>query len=238
MAHPLAARWQLLAFDLDGTLADTESFSIPNLLELLAGHYGVTLSLPDFHARYHGMSGQNLLDTLNADYGTAMEWAEFAPRRMAALEAVIKLRGVEAMPGMLQMLRRVLAQGQQISLVSNSTPARIALTLTHIGGQRQHGVLLPAIFEGHCFSGTDPAFPNRASKPAPDVYLAAAASYSANPERCLAVEDSVTGVKAAVAAGFTCWGYTGAAAQQAEATANLAAAGASKVFHHWDDFQP
>ncbi|MCA3244362.1 MAG: HAD family phosphatase [Alphaproteobacteria bacterium] len=230
--------WALIAFDLDGTLADTESFSIPNLLELLANHYGLHLTTAQWFTHYHGMSGPSLLAKLNAEHGTTLVWEEFSPRRQAALEQVIRANGVAPLPGMLQMLRRVLAQGQQLALVSNSNPTRIALTLDYINGQRQHGVLLPHVFQGHIFSGTDPAHPNRRSKPAPDVYLAAAAHYQANPAACLALEDSATGVKAAVAAGFTCWGYTGAASDTHQAAAELTAAGASQIVTHWDAFQP
>lgn len=230
--------WSLIAFDLDGTLADTESFSIPNLLELLANHYGLHLTADHWFNNYHGRSGPSLLAKLNADHDTHLIWEEFSPRRQAALEQVIRANGVAPLPGMLQMLRRVLAQGQQIALVSNSNPTRIALTLDYVNGQHQHGVLLPHVFQGHIFSGTDPAHPSRQSKPAPDVYLAAAAHYQANPATCLALEDSATGVTAAVAAGFTCWGYTGAANNPSQAAAELIAAGASQILPHWDAFQP
>jgi beta-phosphoglucomutase-like phosphatase (HAD superfamily) len=228
--------YPLIAFDLDGTLADTESFSIPNLLELLAQHYRLHLTAAQWFAHYHGMSGPSLLTKLNANHGTQLVWEEFAPRRLAALEKVIRERGVAPLPGMLQMLRRVVGSGQQVALVSNSNPARIALTLEHIQGQRQHGVLLPQIFAGHIFSGTDPAHPHRPSKPAPDVYLATAAAYQATPGSCLAVEDSPSGVAAAVAAGFICWGYVGAAAHPPEAAAHLKAAGAAHILQHWDEF--
>ncbi len=229
--------WALLAFDLDGTLADTESFSVPNLLELFATHYGLQLTAAQWYANYHGMSGPSLLAKINAEHGTQLDWTEFAPRRQAALEAVIRDHGIEPMPGVFQMLRRTVACGQQIALVSNSNPTRIALTLEYINGQRQHGVLLPALFAGHIFSGTDPAHPTRASKPAPDVYVAAAAFYQAAPAQCLALEDSVAGARAAVAAGFTCWGYTGAATEPDTLAENLRAAGASHIIAHWDDFR-
>lgn len=233
----MAEIFKLIAFDLDGTLADTESFSIPNLLELLANHYGLHLTASQWFTAYHGMSGPSLLAKLNADHGTQLTWEEFAPRRQSALEKVIRERGIEPMPGVFQMLRRVASSGQQLALVSNSNPTRIGLTLEFINGQRQHGVLLPALFAGHIFSGTDPSHPQRHSKPAPDVYLAAAAYYQVNPAQCLALEDSVTGVQAAVAAGFTCWGYTGAAPHTAELSAKLSAAGAAKILNHWDEFQ-
>jgi beta-phosphoglucomutase-like phosphatase (HAD superfamily) len=230
---PSTAAFQLIAFDLDGTLADTEAFSIPNLLELLAGHYDLHLTVAEWMTHYHGMSGPTLLAKLNADHGTTLEWAEFAPRRQAALEAVIRTRGIAPAPGMLQMLRRVLAAGRRVCLVSNSNPKRIGLSLEFIQGQRQHGVLVPQVFEGHIFSGTDPAHPTRRSKPAPDVYLAAAQQEAVSPSAMLAIEDSITGVQAAVAAGAVCCGYVGLASRP-EAVHELQAAGAHRILTHWD----
>ena len=59
-------------------------------------------------------------------------------------------------------------------------------------------------FKGHIFSGHE--LPR--SKPAHDVYLAAAASLGVDPKRCAVVEDTVTGVAAGVAAGATVFGYS------------------------------
>lgn len=229
--------YALIAFDLDGTLINSEARTIPSLLRLLSSHYGLHLTVEDWLATYHGMSGPKLLAKLNADHGTALEWEEFYPRRFAVLEDDVREHGFEPAPGMLQMLRRVVAMGQQICIVSNSSPERIALSLELTHGQRQHGIILPSLFEGHIFAATDPAVPSRQSKPAPDAYLAAAAYYKANPAECLAIEDSTTGVHAAVAAGFTCWGYTGLN-HAPNAAENLTAAGATRIFNHWDEFNP
>ena len=59
-------------------------------------------------------------------------------------------------------------------------------------------------FEGRIFSGYE--MPR--SKPFPDVYLAAAAALAAVPEQCAVIEDTVTGVRAGVAAGATVFAYS------------------------------
>ena len=66
------------------------------------------------------------------------------------------------------------------------------------------------------------------SKPAPDVYLAAAAHLGADPARCLVIEDTPTGVTAGVAAGAEVWAYCPLPA----AAERLQAAGASRLFGH------
>ena len=79
-----------------------------------------------------------------------------------------------------------------------------------------------AVFSGHEMPRT---------KPAPDVYLAAAAHLGAAPARCLVVEDTPTGIQAGVAAGATVWAYCPPGAAQAP----LRDAGAQRVFARMDD---
>jgi beta-phosphoglucomutase-like phosphatase (HAD superfamily) len=69
-----------------------------------------------------------------------------------------------------------------------------------------------------------------ATKPAPDVYLAAAAALQTPPQRCAVVEDTVTGVTAGVAAGATVFAYA-----PLDDGAALRAAGAVHVFRSMAD---
>ena len=80
-------------------------------------------------------------------------------------------------------------------------------------------------FKGRIFSGHE----TPRSKPFPDVYLAAAAALGVDPKRCAVVEDTVTGVKAGVAAGATVFGYSPPEAGH-DAPAALRGVGASTVF--------
>ncbi len=226
--------YSLLAFDLDGTLANTESISIPSMLRFLP-EYGIHLTPEAWYATYHGMSGQSLLDKLNAAFGTQMVWSEFYPRRYAHIARVFREDGVEPAPGMLQMVRRLAAAGHQMCIVSNSSPERVALTLEVVKGQRAAGLMLPQMFAGHVVSATDPAHPTRRAKPEPDSYLAAAEKYKCAPAQCVALEDSVVGVTAAVRAGFTVWGYAGLGHAPAQTAEALREAGAHRVLTHWDE---
>jgi beta-phosphoglucomutase-like phosphatase (HAD superfamily) len=85
-------------------------------------------------------------------------------------------------------------------------------------------------FDGHIHSGHEIGNP----KPAPDVYLAAAAGFGVLPQQCIAIDDSVTGVRSAVAAGIRVIGFTGVAHDRKRAGARLLAAGAEWIF---DDMQ-
>ena len=68
-------------------------------------------------------------------------------------------------------------------------------------------------------------------KPAPDVYLNAAAAAAVAPAGCLVLEDSRLGVTGAVAAGMTCYGFA-----RHDDGADLTAAGAAKIIHSLEEF--
>ena len=233
---PLLPAIPLVAFDLDGTLANTEALSLPSAVETMRS-MGVPVTLEYWYAHLHGLSGQSLINAVQEQFGLAVDLKEFL-RRRAEMVPIMFENGVEPAPGMLQALRQLVAGGMQVCICSNSTPERIAFTLDKITGQRSAGLHLPHMFEGHMFSASGSDGSGKA-KPAPDVYLTAATYYKADATRCVAVEDSPVGVTSAVAAGYTCIGYTGLGHGETNDIAQgLKEAGAHHILHHWDDFLP
>ena len=93
--------------------------------------------------------------------------------------------------------RRSQALPQRRCVASSSAPARLRHSLSLTG--------LLRYFEPHVFSATQVA----RGKPAPDLFLFAAASMQRAPAACVVIEDSVPGVQAAVAAGMRVIGFTG-----------------------------
>lgn len=223
-------QFSLLAFDLDGTLADTESIALPDAVDMFNTEYNVPVTLEYWYANYHGVAGQTLLNRIAEDFGVTIALEDFFAARARRIEKVFA-NGVNPAPGMLQVLRTLVAQGRQLCICSNSQRERIALTLTNLKGQHSAGLMLPQVFEGHVFSAIDGE-----TKPHPYVYTRAAGHYGTQPSQCLAVEDSATGVKAAVAAGYTCVGYTGLATHPEQEAEKMQKAGAAHIFTHWDDF--
>ena len=71
------------------------------------------------------------------------------------------------------------------------------------------------------------------AKPAPDLFLYAAAALGMAPEHCLVIEDSVNGVLAARAAGMRVWGFLGGGHMDAAAGARLVGAGAERLVTDW-----
>lgn len=112
--------------------------------------------------------------------------------------------------------------GQRIACVSGADRLKVEMQLRKVG--------LMTYFNGHIFSGHEMA----RSKPAPDVYLAAARHLNAPAAQCLVIEDTPTGVTAGVAAGATVWAYCPLPARGPA----LRSAGASRLFGHMAELAP
>jgi beta-phosphoglucomutase-like phosphatase (HAD superfamily) len=106
-------------------------------------------------------------------------------------------------------------------VASSGTAAGIAAKLHKTG--------LWEFFSPHIYSADDVTH----AKPAPDLFLHAARHLGVPPARCLVLEDSVNGIRAADAAGMTAWGFAGGRHMDAGAIASLMAAGASRIVSNW-----
>ena len=131
---------------------------------------------------------------------------EFAPLYREALEAEL-----EAVDGVVEALDAI---STPTCVASSSTHERLRLTLGLTG--------LYDRFAGRIFSATDVSN----GKPAPDLFLHAAATLGADPARCAVIEDSRYGVEAARAAGMRAFGYAGGLT-----AAERLAGPATTVFH-------
>ena len=133
-------------------------------------------------------------------------------------------RDLQPIPGIADALARL--EGPRC-VASSSDRARIELTLelTGLGGSFHGRSFHGRSFHGSIFSGTDVAH----GKPAPDLFLHAAAAMGAAPADCVVIEDSVNGVRAGVAAGMPVIGFIGGAHATADLGDRLRAAGAMRV---------
>ena len=113
--------------------------------------------------------------------------------------------------------------GLPIGIVSNSAPQRLQLCVRRAG--------LMELVGANVFSGDEVPNP----KPAPDVYLHAAQIMGFFPEQCLVIEDSVTGVTAAKAAGMHVLGFLGGSHIRSDHAEMLTRAGVHKLFDNMAD---
>lgn len=175
-----------VVFDNDGLLLDTERAWTRAETELFARH-GSAFTLD--HKR----------DLIGSSRATAVSKLERMLARPGCGEALMDelhelvmaelLVGVEPMPGALELLDALQANGRPVAVATNSSPPFVARAL-EIAGLRGR---FAAVISSH-----DVAAP----KPAPDVYLAACAALGAEPARCAGLEDTATGVAALRAAGL------------------------------------
>ncbi|PFH08423.1 HAD superfamily hydrolase (TIGR01509 family) [Collimonas sp. PA-H2] len=215
-----------LICDCDGVLLDSESIALAVLHRQLSSYLprgvvqsngqnelALELALHGAIAERLGMMTDQLLDELNAQFSLGLLAPDYSTINMAVSRACSE--EVTAVPGVIEVLAAIPLPK---AVASNSSLLRID------AGLRRCGLL--ELFDGHIHSGHDMGTP----KPAPDVYLAAAAGFQVAPRHCIAIDDSVTGVRSAVAAGIRVFGFTGVAHDRGQAAARLLAAGAEQVF--------
>lgn len=215
-AHP---KYSAVLFDCDGVLVDSESITNGVLHGMLVD-LGWQLTPEECIARFVGKMLRDEVDVIEEHTGYRIddEWMnEFRRRRNAELAA-----SLQAIPGVVDAVRRIaeICPGA-IACASSADRPKIELQLRKVG--------LFDAFEGRIFSGME--LPR--SKPAPDVYLAAADSLGVDPAEAAVIEDSPTGVIAGAAAGSHVLGFCpdSPVHQSAE---TLLSAGADEIFSSMD----
>ncbi|TPM03955.1 HAD-IA family hydrolase [Mesorhizobium sp. B2-3-10] len=186
-------RPELVIFDCDGVLVDSEALSVSALLgmiELAGGSLGEDAA----YEHFLGKSMKSVREILSRDFGL-----EITDQHLTAMRVDLMRKFREELmpiPGVKEMLPKL---GLPYCVASSGTLERIRYALDITG--------LLTLMEPHLFSAAMVA----KGKPAPDLFLHAAATMRAHPRRCLVIEDSPAGVAAARAAGMRVLAFTGGA---------------------------
>jgi beta-phosphoglucomutase-like phosphatase (HAD superfamily) len=182
----------LVIFDCDGVLVDSERIANEVLAEVLESH-GILLSWHEAKSVFLGQSVTDIRSNAALRFGIELphDWSVAYYARMipALAERVTAIDGAPA------AVEAVLSAGLRCCVASQGPIEKMRATLSRAG--------LWDSFEGHVFSAKSVARP----KPAPDVFLHAAASMGVPPNRCVVIEDSPLGVAAGVAAGMRVLAY-------------------------------
>ncbi len=187
-------RPELVIFDCDGVLVDSERLAVEVEARLLT-ELGWPITPEEVARRFVGTSDEAALAEVEAHIGPERA-REFDERSTVEVLARFE-RELEVVEGVEEVLDRVEAAGIATCVASNGSHEKMRATLGLTG--------LWDRFAGRIFSARDVA----RGKPAPDLFLHAAATMGVPPERCLVVEDSPSGVAGAVAAGMVVLGYAG-----------------------------
>lgn len=182
---------EAVIFDCDGVLIDSEPLACGAEVATLTAA-GWSVELVSFMSEYTGLSRASINKKLESDHGRVLPegYAELVrARTAAAFEAAL-----EAMPGIADLVD---ALEVKRCVASSSAPARLRQTLGLTG--------LWERFAPHVYSAAEV----ERGKPAPDLFLHAAAKIAVDPARAVVIEDSQFGVEGAIAAGMRAIGFVG-----------------------------
>jgi len=206
-------------FDCDGVLVDSEKLALEIELDVLA-ELGLTFERDDYVLRFMGLSTEA--------FRAAIE--EESLKRLGRSIAA-EVRGSERLRQvMIEQLTEV--PGALAAIATLKKPKAIASSGSRAGLERklkQTG--LWEHFAPHIYSADHVS----RAKPAPDLFLHAAAALGLAPQDCLVLEDSVNGVIGAKAAGMTVWGFLGGGHAHERLGQRLLAAGVERVVKDWQE---
>ena len=210
---------ELIIFDCDGVLIDSEGVASALIARELTA-LGWEMTMQASMEQFLGMSITDMQPLIETRLGRKLppSWRpELAEKLVLALG-----EEAELIAGAREMLQRVTELGIPWRIASNSSDQEMAVKFARTG--------LSALVHGKTHSAASVIAKGGRPKPAPDVFLAAAAAEKIPPESCVVLEDSALGVTGAVAAGMTCYGF----APQGDG-AHLLAAGATEILRDLHD---
>src|SRR5215468_6847456 len=210
--NPGLPKPDLVIFDCDGVLVDSELLSCQCLMETLA-EIGVEVTIEQALKLFLGRSTAAVTQYCIDRGRPAPE--TFLPELRSRVRESFR-RSLKPIPGIGALLSNFEAP---CCVASSSDLDRVALSLT-LTGLAEH-------FGDRLYTAQMVA----RGKPAPDLFLYAAAQMKAAPARTLVIEDSVSGVTAAKAAGMAVWGFVGGSHYRSrDGAGSLQGAGADRVF--------
>ncbi len=189
---------ELVIFDCDGVLVDSEPLSIDVLVRVLRTA-GVEMDADEATERFLGKSLMTMTKTLHDDFGLHVDEPFLEDMRRDLYHRFeTELQPIAGIAGALDQLdlRRCVASSSQMERI------RLSLTITGLIDR----------LDPHIFSAT--MVTN--GKPAPDLFLHAAGVMGVEPDACIVIEDSPAGIVAAKAAGMRVFAFTGASHARTE----------------------
>lgn len=208
--------FDLIIFDCDGTLTDSEYVNNRALLEVLHDAGFTQFDLDYAYANWVGTTVSGILLNIQMETGR-MPPADLLQRYIARVEDLQKtdLKSIDGADDLV----RACASRYKICVASNGERSNVVRSLELTG-------LMPYFTPESVFTKIQVKNP----KPAPDLFLFAASQMGATPDRCLVLEDSAAGASAGVAAGMTTWGFSGSAHNPEKQAQTLKSTGVQAVF--------
>ena len=193
MSAASTSRFDAVIFDMDGVLVDSEAFICQAAIAMF-GELGVQAQESDF-LPFVGMGENRYLGGVAEKYAAPFS-LERDKARTYAIYLDLIVGQLDALPGVHDFIGELKANGFKTAVASSADLVKVAANLREIG--------LPFDSFEAVVNGMDVEH----KKPAPDIFLLAAERIQVDPQRSLVVEDAISGVTAAKAAGAQCLGLT------------------------------
>ncbi len=190
----MSARYDLIIFDCDGVLVDSEPITNAVLARMVS-EAGWPMDMMQCAAQFNGRTIKSCMLEIEAKLGISLpgDWEDDYRAQIHVLLA----EQVEAVPGIEAVLAQLQKQNHSFCVASSAPVDKMQVTLGRTG--------LWPLFTPRIYSATMVAN----GKPEPDLFLHAAQVQGLDPARCLVIEDAEAGALAAKAAGMDCIGYAG-----------------------------
>ena len=188
-------KFDAVIFDMDGVLINSEPFYMEvekqNFRKL-----GLNISNEE-HQTFQGTATDLMWKILKSKYEIAYSVDELVEMTNAVVTQYFQsLKVIAPMPGVEKLLQHLFEKGTPLALASSSYPDVIQLILAKTGLKKYFKTIVDSQMAG-------------ASKPEPDIFLLAAKKLHIPPEKCLVIEDSTNGIKAAKTAGMKAVAFAG-----------------------------
>lgn len=204
------SRFDAVLFDMDGVFVDSEAFIAEAAVAMFAERHGVAVGAEEF-LPFVGAGEDRYLGGVAERRGILLDREGDKRRTYEIYDELVRGR-MEELPGAVEFLRECRARGIKTALATSADRTKMEANMRELG-----------LGEGD-FDAVVNGLDVERKKPFPDIYLEAARRVGVRPGRCLVVEDAITGVAAAKAAGCACLGLTSSFDE-----ASLMAAGADYV---------
>lgn len=208
----------LVIFDCDGVLIDSEIISATTLMKLLE-HHGLQLDLQHVQRHFLGRSFPTVAASIRTEFNLDLPASFESDYRRILLQSFE--RQLKPSEGVISVLDTL---DVPFCVATSSSPERVQCSLRITG--------LDRYFVGHTYTASEV----KRGKPAPDLFLHVAAKEGFEPANCLVIEDSLPGVEAADAAGMNVLHYIGGSHFDGIRAEVERGAGRDAVFDSWGRF--
>lgn len=183
---------EAIIFDMDGVLVDSEYTYFQSKSQILkeAGHEVEE----SYHFQFMGTTSEYMWEQMKQEFSLPLSVPEYVQKMTDLRQAMIKRDGVRVIPYVQDFVKKLSEAGLKLAVASSSSLAEIKVNLAEIGLAEYFSEVVSTEEVKH-------------SKPAPDVYLAAAERIGVEPENCLGIEDTKNGAGAVHNAGMVCVGF-------------------------------